>query len=248
MRSLDKRAVCLCKDGKKGKIEETDHVTSSKKCKWTERFLDINSFAVTESIPSPSSESSKIPLVGAPGTQEKTFSQVEPSVGTPETKTNFNQEQKKLSGCKKRTLRKLRRAAELKEECSKGSSCAIHPSRLPDTTTPPCLSKNKSKKRQSEGTSTISKVAAGIKLAVVPENFPEELVDLQQGNILIQALVDKMLELEERAPSFIRMVHENGAVIVVALNEESAVWLKTIIPTLRLWEGAELKIVHASEI
>lgn len=114
--------------------------------------------------------------------------------------------------------------------------------------TPPSLSENQKKKLRSEVAATFSEVTAGIKLAIVPENFPETRLDPQQGDLVIQALHDKMIAIDEGAPSFIKVAHKTGAVVVVAYNEDSAEWIKTVAPTFHPWDGAQLRVGPASKI
>lgn len=95
---------------------------------------------------------------------------------------------------------------------------------------------------------TSSETTAGIKLAVVPKNFPEERLDPKQGHLFIQALLVEMIAIEDKAPSFVKVAHETGAVVIVAHNEASAEWTKTVVATLRRWENAQLRIGPAGKI
>lgn len=63
---------------------------------------------------------------------------------------------------------------------------------------------------------------AGIKLIIVPENFPESRLDQKQGDQVIQAHQDKMIAMDEGAPTFVKVAHETGVVEVVAHEKGSA--------------------------
>lgn len=57
-----------------------------------------------------------------------------------------------------------------------------------------------------------------------------------------------MITVDDKAASFVKVAHETGAVVVVAHDEESAEWAKTVVPSLRPWENAQLRIEPEGKI
>lgn len=87
-----------------------------------------------------------------------------------------------------------------------------------------------------------------IKLPIDPENFLEVGMDSHQRDLLIQALIEMLLGQEERAQSFIMVAYETGTAELVAFDEESAEWSKSVFSTLHPWDGSLLRIKPANKI
>lgn len=83
---------------------------------------------------------------------------------------------------------------------------------------------------------------AGVKMAIVPEAFPEVKLTAEQGEQVENGLMDSFLPMEDGSyPSFLGTYIEKGALIVSCFNDATARWLASIVEGLRPL-GEELKL------
>lgn len=79
--------------------------------------------------------------------------------------------------------------------------------------------------------------AAGLRMVVVPEAFPEVKLSELQGEELQERLVDRVFSEGDPGLQFIRCSLENGALVVACANETTKTWLKGISSELGLGGG-----------
>ncbi|XP_053697619.1 uncharacterized protein LOC128744557 isoform X2 [Sabethes cyaneus] len=93
-------------------------------------------------------------------------------------------------------------------------------------------------------------VVSGVKLGILPRSYPNiELTTQQliatQNEILIR--VEKQRK-DTLKPKFGHCAFKSGYLVIFCKNQETATWLKTIVPSLKPWEGAELVAVDEKDI
>lgn len=83
---------------------------------------------------------------------------------------------------------------------------------------------------------------AGVKIAIVPEAFPEVKLKAEQGEQVEEGLMDSFQPMEDGSyPSFLGTYIEKGALIVSCFNDATARWLVSIMEGFRPL-GEELKL------
>jgi hypothetical protein len=85
---------------------------------------------------------------------------------------------------------------------------------------------------------------SAIKMAIVPDTYPEATLSAEQGEVIEDAIMDEFQPLEDgSAPSFVGTYMEKGALIISCLNEITKKWLETLIPKLTpLGEHSLIKV------
>lgn len=95
-----------------------------------------------------------------------------------------------------------------------------------------------------------SKFAAGsVRLAVMSEDHPRSLITEEQLRTLEEAILDRVIELKGGAvkPKFLSSKYKTGFLILVCANNDTAEWLKTNFKEVKLWEGANVKLIDEKD-
>lgn len=91
----------------------------------------------------------------------------------------------------------------------------------------------------------------GVKLCVVHEKFPEELLTTEQLKTVQESIMDQILEMggaSSTKPKFHSSTHREGWLAIICADKVTADWLKTVTPTLHPWEEASLKALEDDEM
>lgn len=102
--------------------------------------------------------------------------------------------------------------------------------------------------KKTEG--TYSQALRGFKVGIIPQDYPETILSVEQ----IEATLEKVLDivLEKRKPGwdihFLGQHKRPGWACITCGNEATVKWLKEIQDEITPWEGASLKVVEADEM
>lgn len=120
--------------------------------------------------------------------------------------------------------------------------------------------KEKKQKRLKEGRKTVptkpprptfSQMAGGIRIGILPTNFPEELLTTAQTTDVQEAILDKVVETGKKAttkPKFLSSHNRPGWLAVVCADNATLQWLKDTINSIKPWESASLRIAEEADI
>uniref|UniRef100_A0A1B6F754 DUF4780 domain-containing protein n=1 Tax=Cuerna arida TaxID=1464854 RepID=A0A1B6F754_9HEMI len=88
---------------------------------------------------------------------------------------------------------------------------------------------------------TFKQALTTIKIAVVPENYPDNKLTEEQAEQIQTALIGAIETLEDGDCAQLSGSYvERGAVILSCMTKKTADWLINIVPSLTPWEGAKL--------
>lgn len=105
-------------------------------------------------------------------------------------------------------------------------------------------------KKASEGVPSYSRVTASeLKLAVVPELYPEERLSVEQGRAIVDALEKAIDGISEgEIPCFRDNWLLRGAQVFHCDSQAAKDWLLCRAPEWVPWEGAKLRVVEQSAL
>lgn len=83
----------------------------------------------------------------------------------------------------------------------------------------------------------------GIRMAVAPKDYPKTLLTEEQSNELKALILKEVVQQKEVKPRFYNCSFIEGYLSVVCEDLPTRGWLKKTVPTLKLWEGAEIKVI-----
>lgn len=97
---------------------------------------------------------------------------------------------------------------------------------------------------------TYAKVVSEMSAAIVPSNYPNSRLDENQLTLLQDGILEAIVSIEDSTtePRFSGIQFKSGYIIVNCDNKETQEWLKKIVPSLKPWEGAELRVATGDEI
>lgn len=101
------------------------------------------------------------------------------------------------------------------------------------------------------GTSTQSyrDTVTNIRMSVTSTQFPDVKLTAEQSNLIEDALVDAMVPLESGAlPKLCGNFLERGVFTLACKNEETKKWLLEVVPTLKPWEEASLRVGERKDV
>ncbi|XP_045476780.1 uncharacterized protein LOC123682275 isoform X2 [Harmonia axyridis] len=96
-----------------------------------------------------------------------------------------------------------------------------------------------------------SQKITGIKVGILDKNYPEVLLRINQLKAIEAAILESIFALEREAtvrPKFQHLHNRPGWLGLTCLDIATLEWLKSILPKLKPWEGAELRIVEEAEL
>lgn len=108
---------------------------------------------------------------------------------------------------------------------------------------------------QSKGTEgkinpSYKEVVSGVKLGILPKGYPNMELTTPQLNATQEAIITKVAGQRKEAlkPKFGHCAFKSGYLVIICKNQETADWLRSIVPTLKPWTGAELTVVDEKDI
>lgn len=96
-----------------------------------------------------------------------------------------------------------------------------------------------------------AKTACGLRVAIVPSNYPQTQLSEEQWDLLKEKITDKLDEIDETRddhPLFNGISFEMGGCILSCDNEASKTWLSKIIPDIIIGEGITLRTGNVEEL
>ena len=89
-----------------------------------------------------------------------------------------------------------------------------------------------------------------VKVGIIPKNYPNTELSLQQLLATQKAVLAKVVQQrkEKVKPKFGNCLFIPGYLILICKNRETSDWIKTIIPSIVPWVGAELVAVDENKI
>ncbi|XP_073981647.1 uncharacterized protein [Rhodnius prolixus] len=89
------------------------------------------------------------------------------------------------------------------------------------------------------------------RMAIVLDSYPNDLLVEEQADLLQQKLVEQISSEKFTGgirPQFRSCYLSRGALIIVCESEMARLWLGKVVPELRLWKGAKLKVGPAKDV
>jgi len=108
-----------------------------------------------------------------------------------------------------------------------------------------------SNKRDGSPDSRSSKKIKGIKICIVLDKYPEELLNTEQLKFIQESITDKILEMGPDAtvkPKFFSSTHQQGWLAIICADKPTMEWLKEIVPTIEPVEESSLKALEDEEM
>lgn len=104
-------------------------------------------------------------------------------------------------------------------------------------------------KKASSG-SSYSDMAKSVKVGIIPKDFPNVQLTTAQLDLLQEALLLRVVQQrnEPIKPKFNNLIYKSGYMVLICKDQETAVWLKKISPSMKPWEGAELMAMDEAAI
>lgn len=89
-----------------------------------------------------------------------------------------------------------------------------------------------------------------VKVGILPKNYPHTELSMQQLIATQKAVLAKVVQQrkEKVKPKFGNCLFRPGYLILICKNRETSDWIKTIIPSIVPWVGAELVAVDENKI
>ncbi|XP_056644125.1 uncharacterized protein LOC130449988 [Diorhabda sublineata] len=91
---------------------------------------------------------------------------------------------------------------------------------------------------------------SGIQMFVTTAEFPTTSLTEEQLELLQTSILNEITKIaaEDFHPQFLDCFKRRGNLIIVCNNQDSVNWLKTTVPSLAPWEGAQCKALEPSEV
>ncbi|CAH1971264.1 unnamed protein product [Acanthoscelides obtectus] len=83
-----------------------------------------------------------------------------------------------------------------------------------------------------------------IKVGVLPEGFPDDVMTQDQVEKVKEAILDKIIEMDDSQvkPKFLRAINRSDYLALTCANEDTLTWLENEISSIQPWEDCKLKI------
>ncbi|KAK0073730.1 hypothetical protein PV325_009331 [Microctonus aethiopoides] len=119
-----------------------------------------------------------------------------------------------------------------------------------ETVTPPEIRKQVKKNRGAQPLRIREAVLADRSLAIVPVGYPERSLKREEGELLTRALLGAIdaIPKEMVVMRFEGNQRERGIQWVTCADTAAKEWLKSIVPSLKPWDGACLEILDKERI
>ncbi|CAD7082050.1 unnamed protein product [Hermetia illucens] len=88
----------------------------------------------------------------------------------------------------------------------------------------------------------------GIRLAILPKRFPEQILTREEQETIEELVVKQMIKGWTSKLVFTGIRFRPGLILVDCATEGTAEWVRTIIPRLPGWEGVELSTCAGDDI
>lgn len=97
---------------------------------------------------------------------------------------------------------------------------------------------------------TYSTVAKWVRVGILPKDYPQIQLTVEQLHVVQEAILLKVTQQRRESfkPKFTNCWQRTGHLVVNCQDTETADWLDSVVPTLTLWEAAELTVVDADDI
>lgn len=107
----------------------------------------------------------------------------------------------------------------------------------------------KSKKAKTEGLS-YREAAASVKIAVACSDYPATQMDQEKLTATQKAIMEAYESIPEEGPQvrFVKCTHRPGYLVIACADNESAQWLRNVVPAITPWEGASLIALEGDDI
>nr|AMS38364.1 hypothetical protein [Bactrocera tryoni] len=102
--------------------------------------------------------------------------------------------------------------------------------------------------RVEEGRRRYADAVKGIRMAVLPQNYPAELLTSEELTVLQDLLMEEVFRGDEYAASFLGVDFKGGMIQVDCKDERSANWLREFAPKLEGWKGPVLCAKRAEDV
>lgn len=105
------------------------------------------------------------------------------------------------------------------------------------------------RRRDNESNTAFKDALTAIKIAIVPQDFPETRLTEEQADEVQMALLNAIKPGPEGSgPSFNNCYFDKGAVILSCRSEGTKTWVQTEGPKLKTWQDAKLKVGLAKDL
>ncbi|KAG5871079.1 hypothetical protein JTB14_008971 [Gonioctena quinquepunctata] len=98
---------------------------------------------------------------------------------------------------------------------------------------------------------TFSQVTGDVKVGILPKNYPEVLLTMEQMESMKGTILDKIIESGKKAatkPHYHSSHNRPGWVALMCADNTTIQWLKSTIEDIKPWEGAELRVLEEAEM
>ncbi|XP_049317001.1 uncharacterized protein LOC125779775 [Bactrocera dorsalis] len=102
--------------------------------------------------------------------------------------------------------------------------------------------------RVEKGRRRYADAVKGIRMAVLPLNYPAKSLKPEKLTVLQDLLMEEVFRGEDYAASFLGIEFKGGMLQVDCMDEESADWLKEYAPKLGGWKGPVLCAKRAEDL
>lgn len=109
-------------------------------------------------------------------------------------------------------------------------------------------SANKRRRETDRPRALLSEIVAMTKMVIVHCNYPENAITIEESEKIKDSLLEALDEEKEMAPNFKEIRHIGGALHISCLDEESKTWIQKVVPKIKPWEAAELKVVLEADL
>ncbi|XP_049308649.1 uncharacterized protein LOC125777606 [Bactrocera dorsalis] len=103
-------------------------------------------------------------------------------------------------------------------------------------------------KRKSGQLTPQEPAVKGIRMAVLPQNYPAESLESEQLTVLQNLLMEEVFRDDEYAASFLGVEFKGGMLQVDYMDESFADWLREFTPRLGGWTGPVLCAKRAEDL
>ncbi|CAG9812871.1 unnamed protein product [Phaedon cochleariae] len=136
--------------------------------------------------------------------------------------------------------------ATTSRKAGKGTKATKRPRSI--SATPPQTSQL-SKKPRHEGVS-FKDALSSVKVAVVHTGFPEVKMSTERLTEVQDSVSEALDQIPVGGPQvrFAKCTHKPGYLVMMCVDRTSADWLKEVITTIKLWEGATLTVLEEDDL
>lgn len=102
--------------------------------------------------------------------------------------------------------------------------------------------------RVEEGRRRYADAVKGMRMAVLPQNYPAEALKPEELTVLQNLLLDEVFRGQNFAASFLGVEFKGGMLQVECKDERSANWLREVAPKIGGWKGPALCARRAEDL